>query len=146
MISFKRQKKILVPSDFSPQADQAVIDALDMVADPSDLSVLHVAPPMSSYPVADPAIVWENITENARAERIEDSFRQHIRDPRSSTVHFAVRFGAPAEEVVDYAEEHEIDMIMMPSHGRSGLRRLLLGSVAERVVRAAHCPVIVLRN
>ncbi|TWT74551.1 putative universal stress protein [Posidoniimonas polymericola] len=146
MISFKRQKKILVPTDFSPQADQAVIDALDMVADPSDLSVLHVAPPMSSYPVADPAIVWENITEHARAERIEDSYRQHIKDPRASAVHFAVRFGAPAEEVVDYAEEHKIDMIMMPSHGRSGLKRLLLGSVAERVVRAAHCPVIVLRN
>ncbi|WP_197531439.1 universal stress protein [Posidoniimonas corsicana] len=135
-----------MPTDFSAQADQAVLDALDMVADPSDLSVLHVAPPMSSYPVADPAIVWESITEEARSERIEESFRVHIKDPRAQAVHFAVAFGAPAEEIVDYAEAHEIDMIMMPSHGRSGLRRLLLGSVAERVVRAAHCPVIVLRN
>lgn len=146
MIAFKREKKILVPTDFSAQADQAVIDALDMVADPTDLNVLHVAPPISSYPVADPAIVWESITEEARAHRIEESFREHIKDPRAPSVHFEVAFGAPAEEIVDYAEQHKVDMIMMPSHGRSGLTRLLLGSVAERVVRAAHCPVIVLRN
>jgi nucleotide-binding universal stress UspA family protein len=145
MITLNKQK-VLIPTDFSAQADQAVVDAMDMVAQPSDLTVLHVAPPMSSYPVADPAIVWESITDEARAKRIEESFRQHIKDPRAQQVHFVVAFGSPAEEIVEYAQENGADMILMPSHGRSGLKRLLLGSVAERVVRYAHCPVLVLRS
>ncbi|MCA9240469.1 MAG: universal stress protein [Planctomycetales bacterium] len=145
MITLKR-KKVLVPTDFSPQADRAIVNALEMASDPADVSVIHVAPPMASYPVADPAIVWESITEEVRAKRIEESFRQHIKDPRAEQTHFQVEFGSPAEEIVGYAEKHAIDLIMMPSHGRSGLQRLLLGSVTERVVRAAHCPVLVLRD
>lgn len=141
-----RKKKVLVPTDFSAQADQAILDTLDMVDSPGDISVLHVAPPMASYPVADPAIVWESITEEARAKRIGESFHQHIKDSRAEDIHFSVVFGSPGEEIADYAEQHGADMIVMPSHGRSGLKRLLLGSVTERVVRSAHCPVLVLRS
>lgn len=145
MITVHR-KKVLVPTDFSPQADKAVEDALEMSQDPADVSVIHVAPPMSSYPVADPAIVWESLTEEARGQGIEESFRTHIKDPRAAKADFHVAFGSPAEEIIAYAEEKGIDLIMIPSHGRSGLQRLLLGSVTDRVVHRAHCPVLVLRN
>ena len=53
---------------------------------------------------------------------------------------------APATEIAKYAEEHHTDLIVLPSHGRTGLARLMIGSVAERVVRLAHCPVLVIRE
>lgn len=145
MITFQK-KKVLVPTDFSPQADQVVLSALDMADAPDDVSVIHVAPPMSSYPVADPAIVWESITEEARAKQITESYHHHIQDPRAEKAHFQVSFGTPAEEITQYAQKHEIDLIMMPSHGHGGLRRLLIGSVTDRVVHAAHCAVLVIRE
>ena len=53
---------------------------------------------------------------------------------------------AAADEISHYAQVHGIDLIVLPSHGRTGLARLMIGSVAERVVRLAHCPVLVLRE
>ena len=64
----------------------------------------------------------------------------------SLDVIFQVQFGDPGHGITDYAEEVGADVIVMPSHGRTGLRRLLIGSVAERVLRLAHCPVLVLRK
>jgi nucleotide-binding universal stress UspA family protein len=57
-----------------------------------------------------------------------------------------VVFGAPAEEIAQFAQRDQSELIVLPSHGRTGLARLMIGSVAERVVRLAHCPVLVLRN
>jgi nucleotide-binding universal stress UspA family protein len=57
-----------------------------------------------------------------------------------------VAFGDPGQRITAYAEEVGADVIVMPSHGRTGLKRLLLGSVAERVLRLAHCPVLVLKS
>lgn len=145
MVTLEYQK-VLVPTDFSEQADQAVRDVLDAAASPADVTVIHVAPPVASYPVADPAIVWETVTEEARADRLAESFRQHISDSRAEKAKFVVKYGSPAEEIADYAAADHTELIVMPSHGRTGFNRLLLGSVTERVVRAAHCPVLVLRS
>jgi len=57
-----------------------------------------------------------------------------------------VRFGDPGHEIVEYAREIEAGLVVMASHGQSALRHLLIGSVAERVVRLAHCPVLVLKR
>ena len=57
-----------------------------------------------------------------------------------------VAFGDPGDEITKHAETVHADLIVMPSHGRTGLKRLLIGSVAERVVRLAQCPVLVLRS
>ena len=144
-------KRILVPTDFSEQADLALSEAFEVAEDPSDVTVLHVAPPLESYAVADPAIVWESISDESRRERLVKSFREHKsgsdrHDLLREQVEFHVLFGYPAEEIAKFAEENHFDLIMMPSHGRTGLERLFLGSVAERVVRSAHCPVLVLRD
>jgi nucleotide-binding universal stress UspA family protein len=56
-----------------------------------------------------------------------------------------VRFGDPGREIAAHAEELHAELIVMPSHGRTGLSRLFIGSVAERVVRLAHCPVLILK-
>jgi nucleotide-binding universal stress UspA family protein len=59
---------------------------------------------------------------------------------------YAVLFGAPAKTVVDFATSHGMDLIVMGTHGRGGVAHLLMGSVAERVVRTAHCPVLTVRD
>ncbi|HJL33241.1 MAG TPA: universal stress protein, partial [Polyangiaceae bacterium LLY-WYZ-15_(1-7)] len=53
---------------------------------------------------------------------------------------------SPAKGIVDYAEKEGVDLIVISTHGRTGLRRMMIGSVAERVVRHAHCPVLTLRS
>jgi nucleotide-binding universal stress UspA family protein len=58
-------------------------------------------------------------------------------------VHEEVRVGAPHKVIADYAEDNDIDLVVMGSHGRSGVRRALLGSVTERVLRSTHRPVLV---
>ena len=60
-------------------------------------------------------------------------------------VDFQVRFGDPGREIAALAEELHAELNVMPSHGRTGLSRLFIGSVAERVVRLAHCPVLILK-
>ena len=58
----------------------------------------------------------------------------------------AIEWGTPVTEIIRYARQHEIDLIAMGTHGRGGLKRLILGSVAERTVRAAPCPVLTIHH
>ena len=61
-------------------------------------------------------------------------------------VHRTTRVGAPVGEIVNYAKEHDIDLIVQGTHGRRGIKHMLLGSVAENIVRYAPCPVLTVRN
>ena len=72
--------------------------------------------------------------------------RERFAAAKYQGIHCATASGDPGHEIVKYAEEIDADLIVIPSHGRTGLTRLLIGSVAERVVRLAHCPVLVLRK
>ena len=138
--------KVLVPSDFSEHAHRAVDYALDLVADPSGLTILHVVPPMNTFSVGDPAIAWHTVSDETRQENLYQTFREHFKEPKYQEVNFEVAFGSPVEEITRYAQDHSTELILLPSHGRTGLTRVMIGSVAERVVRQAHCPVLVLRD
>jgi len=129
---------VLVPTDFSEQAHEAVEQGLKLVREPSQLTVLHVATPLSTFPVADPAITWGTICDEKRTTHLRKVFRDHFSDLKYDDLRFEVAFGCPADEITCFAQE--------PSHGRTGLARMMIGSVAERVVRLAHCPVLVLRD
>jgi len=72
--------------------------------------------------------------------------RDRFGDDRYRGAHIVVIFGDAGQEITDYALTHRAEMIVLPSHGRTGMKRWLLGSVAERVCRYAHCPVLVLRS
>ena len=72
--------------------------------------------------------------------------RERLADAKYSGVQIDVEIGDPGQCIVDFAESVQADLIVTPSHGRTGVKRLLIGSVAERVVRLAHCPVLVLRK
>jgi len=139
-------QSVLAPTDFSDQANAAVDIGLELAGDPARLTVLHVAPPMGTFSAGDPAVVWNTVSDETRREHLQQEFRQHFSTPIYKSVHFEVVFGNPAEEIAQFAAQHGIDMIVLPSHGRTGLAHLMIGSVAERVVRLAHCPVLVLRD
>ncbi len=139
-------KRMLVPTDFSDQASRAVDEAISLVDKPGQLTVLHVAPPITHFAEADPVISWNTVNDEAREGHLLEMLQKKYSDPKYAGVHFHIAFGSPAEEIARVAKEDQAELIMLPSHGRTGLARIMIGSVAERVVRLAHCPVLVLRD
>ena len=136
-------KTILVPVDFSDESVKAVDDALRMADSPAHVHVVHIAPDLD---VTTPGVVWESISEDVQRENVEKSFHSTFAASKYKDVTFHVAFGDAGRGIVEHAEEIKADAIVMPSHGRTGFRRLLIGSVAERVLRLAHLPVVVLRH
>lgn len=87
------------------------------------------------------------IEQNERSElELELEPERHILEQAGFNVHVAVRFGDPAEEIVALAEQSHANMIAMATHGRTGLRQLLMGSVAKQVLRRVDIPVLMLRS
>ena len=138
--------RVLAPTDFSDQAHRGVDLARSMVQRAEDLTIVHVAPPAESFGAGDPALAWQVVSDQARSDDLTQMLARQFSDPQYEGVNFEVAFGAPAEEIAELASKIDADLIVLPSHGRSGLARLMIGSVAERVVRMAHCPVLVLRD
>ncbi|WP_267643665.1 universal stress protein [Haloarchaeobius amylolyticus] len=140
---------ILVPYDDSPQSVDALRHTLQKHPD-DDILLLHVIDLMDagfSTPI-DGTLpgFWEEWYESQQesSERLfEDA--QAIADEYDVTLATETVVGRPARTINDYAEENEIDHIIMGSHGRTGVSRVLLGSVAEAVVRRAPCPVTIVR-
>jgi len=140
-------KNVLVPIDGSPQSDDALVHALENL-DGGTITVLHVIDPIDagySAPVAVPggSEEWyENAKEQSEAV-FEDA--QAIADEYGVELDTRQEMGRPARAIVDVADEDDFDQIVMGSHGRSGVSRILLGSVAETVVRRSTIPVTVVR-
>lgn len=135
--------KIVVPIDYSDDSRRAVDVALSINPDGAEVHVVYVAPVLNAV---EPGLVWEAIADETRVEQLEKSYRERFSDAKYAGVKFHVAFGDPGHEIADYAEQIAAELIVMPSHGRTGLSRVLIGSVAERVVRLCHCPILVLRD
>lgn len=142
MAAFTPQK-IVVPIDFSDESHRAVDTALGINAGAAEVHVVYVAPVLNAV---EPGLVWEAIADESRADQLKESYREHFSGEQYADVKFHVAFGDPGHEIADYAEHIGADLIVMPSHGRTGISRMLIGSVAERVVRLCHCPILVLRQ
>lgn len=150
-------RAILAPTDFSPHAAAAVRYAVGLAERlGATLHLLHVLPdvvPMAPDLVAGapdlvvaPALPADYYRET-EAESLEALGR--VLDPawgEPTSVETAVRRGDPVEAVVGYAKENAIDLIVAVTHGRTGFGHALLGSVAERIVREAPCPVLTIRD
>ncbi|MGZ3406650.1 MAG: universal stress protein [Polyangia bacterium] len=138
--------KILVATDFSPDSEPAIDTALELARGPENkITLLHVCePPAYSTPsslsmyVPSPELT-ENVITTARFALDE---RRARCAKKGVNVDVAWIVGSPAESIVGYAREHGFDLIVTGSHGRRGFRRLVLGSVAEAVVRTADRPVL----
>jgi len=135
--------RVLVPIDFSEESFKAQQLTLDFVEDPNCLHVLHV---LRTLNPGDPGIVWDTMDDRTRQERVKKAFFEKFNEAKYQKINFTVAIGDPSDRIIEYAKKHSIELIVIPSHGRTGIGRFFLGSVAEKVVRYAHCPVLVLRR
>ncbi len=139
-MSFTAQK-IVVPIDFSTSSEKAIRKAMEIAQDCSAISLIHVLYPLEAM---SPGVIWGDFDDKKREQAVKKSFKKFLKDYECQEVQTAVRFGHPGEEVVDYAEEIGADLIIVPSHGHHGMKRFVLGSIAEKIIRHAKCPVLVL--
>lgn len=122
---------------------RAVDHALEIVQDASQIHVIHVLPVIA---VSELGGTWEEARDEVRRERTQGALNERFAEDKYHGIQFEVVFGDPGTEIAAYAEEKGAELIVIPSHGRTGLKRLLIGSVAERVCRLAHCSVLVLKE
>ncbi|MGN5084521.1 universal stress protein [Aeromonas sp. 31P] len=138
-------KTLLCPVDFS-QMSRAVLDYAVFMAQShqAQLKLIHVVDQLhgfDSYKILHMTAI--EITHEKRQARTQ--LKELVATlPIPAT--FDIRFGRAADEIVIQAKEDEVELIVMGSHGRSGISHLLVGSVAESVVRHAPCPVLVVRQ
>jgi nucleotide-binding universal stress UspA family protein len=143
-------KRILVPTDFSITSHEAVAYAAALAGRfDATIHLIHVLhDPLASQGG------WEFYipeTSEARERRHKDAKDRlwQIASPHVSAgvrITTEARFGSPADEIVAAATAYGSDLVVMGTHGRSGLPHLLLGSIAERVIRTAPCPVLAVRQ
>jgi nucleotide-binding universal stress UspA family protein len=145
--SIKGFRRILVPTDFNGPSDAALDCARRLAAGfGGSMHLLHVLGDVSASGATGSELFVTEPPE-ARSIRLTDArdrLKHRITDDDRLTLHATseVIFGAPAQIIVDYAADNQFDLIVMGTHGRTGMAHLLAGSVAERVVRTAGCPVL----
>ncbi len=164
--------RLCVPTDFSDAAENALQYGVTLAEALSlELHVLHVLQDIGEL-IVHPDFTAHGETARAYfnelqrkegAELLDDGAQTFLRqleqgaDEQFQQVSLgerleklgyikAVRYGNPVEEICRYATNNKIDLLVLGTHGRTGLKRMLLGSVAERVVRAAPCPVLTVRD
>ncbi len=140
-------KRILIPTDFSEYSTHAMHYACELAdrfgAELHLLTVVDDTTPMMMDPEFMP--VEDFVTQEMNAARAKlDELPGESWDKLSVVRHHSK--GSPFLEIIRYAKENEVDLIVIGTHGRTGLAHLMIGSVAERVVRKAPCPVLSIRH
>lgn len=144
-------KNILVATDFGEAADNALTYGKELATRfDATLHVLHVAE--NVYITAFGAETYASFAPDLQRD-IEQNAQRRLQEAvldsdgsGPKTVPVVMTSSSPAFAVIDYAREHDIDLIIMGTHGRGALGHILMGSVAERVVRLAPCPVLTIRQ
>ena len=142
-MSWLPRATVVVPIDFSEDSFAALSTASELVTDPTHLHVIHVLPELEP---ADPGVIWHTIDDEGRTKHAAEALQKELHARGVRAGQSVIRIGDPGHEIAEYAEEVSAGLVALSSHGRTGLRRLLLGSVADRVVRLARCPVLVLKK
>ena len=135
--------KLLVPLDGSRLAEQALAKALDVAAGGQPTLLLLRAAEASTWPGADPT--EEQIRVVHEAEEYLSAVQARLASKGIRKVETSVWYGPPASAIVEAARVGNADLIVMTTHGRSGLGRLIMGSVAEAVLRGTSTPIMLLR-
>jgi len=136
-------RKILYPTDFSEYSEAALAHAAALARDTgAKLVIVHVKEPPDAY--VDTGFAGYPVDIN-EAELIDELSKVKPTDPDVPYSHRLLT-GDPAAEISRFAEKEGVDMIVLGTHGRRGLTRMLMGSVAEAVVRSASCPVLTIKQ
>lgn len=139
-------ERILVPTDGSEEVEQAISYAIDLAAEQGATIYAVYVINTATYGSLPMETSWEGITdmfknEGQRAiDRVEE-----LAAEAGVPVEGALLEGTPSREIVRYAEKRDCDLVVIGTHGRGGIDRLLLGSVAERVVRTSPIPVLTIQ-
>lgn len=143
--------RVLVPLDDSPMAQHALEQALADYPD-AEFHLLHVIDFVEAGYAASPDVgmsgyldEWEEAARDRAAKLFDDAEATAREAGVEGAIQTSVEIGPPSRTIVDYAKAHDIDYVVMGCHGRAGVSRVLLGSVAESVVRRSPCPVLVVR-
>jgi nucleotide-binding universal stress UspA family protein len=141
-------KRILCPIDFS-DASRAALEAAAEVAKRYGAKVaLFHAYPVPGYTFPDGSFVasskmLDELSEQAQRHLVE--WKAIAEGLGIASVEIATAIGEPAHEILAFAKEHQADLLVLGTHGRTGIQHALMGSVAERVVRRSTCPVLTVR-
>ena len=137
--------RILVPTDGSDQSERAFEQALDLALTyDAELHLLNVVDVSALAGEFDSVAVVDSLEESGR--KMTHRLRDRAEEAGVETVETLVREGVPYSTILDYADDNDVDLIVMGTHGRTGLDRYLLGSVTERVVRKSDVPVLTIRS
>ena len=146
-------KKILCPTDFSPASFEALRAADELASRfSSKLLLVHAVLSLrdrimplrpSAVPTDSQLPVTQQHLEETAREGLENAAREHLSDP--SRAHPYVVRGEPEEAILEVADREDADLIVIATHGRTGYRRVLMGSTAEKVIRLSPCPVLTVR-
>lgn len=144
-------RAVLAPTDFSHHAERAVRYACEFAEKfGATLHLLHVLPEVIAPIGPDPSLVTALPVEYYRDAEADSlaALRKMIDSSWTAPaqVEAAVLWGDPVDGITTYSKDHAIDIVVVATHGRTGLRHVLLGSVAERLVRESLCPVLSIRN
>ena len=137
-------KKILFPTDFSSFAVHALQYAVAMAYEfDATLYMLYVEEVLPYIP-GDPERKFPDPAEVE--QHAHSQMDSHLEKHEALTAKRFVARGIPADEICEFAKAEEIDLIVMATHGRTGLKHVLMGSTTEKVVRKAPCPVLSVRH
>ena len=142
-------KKILCPTDFSEPSLKGLDYAVEMAtlfrAELSVVFVLPILPASAKNPNLHFEIPeYERIIHKDSEQQLKAIISKRV--PKNLKVRTLIGHGNPAHEIVRLAEEEKVDLIVIATHGHTGFHHLVVGSVAEKVIRLAHCPVFAVRE
>jgi nucleotide-binding universal stress UspA family protein len=144
----KGYKKILVPLDGST-ISEAILPEIEKLASlfGADISLLYVVPIPIFPGVMEPVVTYQTITDTLiqDAEAYLRKIEKRLKG-KGLTVETHLEQGNEAQQILEYCDREDIDLIAMSTHGRSGVSRWLLGSVAEKVIRHATKPIFLVRS
>lgn len=141
-------KKILLCTDFSENSDQARVCAVEYAkAFDSELHILHVVDSWAGLPAYSEGVYVHVADAFGQMQELSNAKLEETRNQCGADVRVKMhsKTGVASDEIVRLADEESVDLIVMGTHGWTGFKHLLLGSVAERVLRTATCPVMVVR-
>lgn len=142
-------RRILAATDFSASANHALKYARDLAENfGAELHVLNVVVEPLPLPAPDGAWIRPEDAIPEMVRRAQQDLAANTEDIKlnSGRLRCATEVGFPTEQILKYVKDHQVDLIVLGTHGHRGLSRLLLGSVAEKIVRLAPCPVLTVHS
>jgi nucleotide-binding universal stress UspA family protein len=140
-------KKIVCPVDFSEFTDDIVKYAANVAKKyDAELHLFHVIPNLNYFTPYESFLTPENLilVEKNIEKEVEKDFEKIIKGI-DTPVKKVIKTGVTFVEIIDYIKEENIDLVVMGTHGRSGIEHILIGSVAEKILRKSPCPVLIIR-